>query len=63
MGRSRRNRPPSSSASYRAGKRGRHKRATSPETRRFEAEHLIPKRPAWMPEETYRALAALRGEL
>ena len=41
-------------------KRGRHKKATSPETRRWEQECLIPKRPAWMPVETYQKLAQLR---
>lgn len=44
-------------------KRGAHKSARSPETRRWEAEHLIPARPAWMPEATYRALVRLRWEL
>jgi hypothetical protein len=47
----------------RAGRRGRHKRRTSPETAAWNREHLIPERPAWMPEETYRALARLRAEL
>lgn len=59
MGRQRR--PPSSS--YSAGKRGRHKHRGSPETRRWNTEHLIPSRPAWMPEHVYRQLAELRGEL
>jgi len=58
---SKRRRPPSES--YAAGKRGRHKRHTSPETRAWEAEHLIPPRPAWLPEHVYRQLAELRGEL
>ena len=50
------------SASYRQGKRGRHKRGVSPETQRWEAEHLIPERPAWMDQVTYTKLARLRGE-
>ena len=43
-------------------KRGRHKRRTSPETRRWEDEYLIPKRPPWMTPETYAKLARLRSE-
>lgn len=43
--------------------RGTHKRATSPETLRWDAEHLIPTRPEWMPVETYTALADLRRNL
>lgn len=45
------------------GKRGRHRKATSPEAASWEAEHLIPKRPAWMPVHVYQRLAKLRGEL
>lgn len=41
-------------------KRGRHKKRASRETRVWEAEHLIPERPAWMPPETYAALARMR---
>lgn len=58
---SRKNRPPTGQERSRG--RGRHKKATSPETRRWEEEELVPRRPAWMPEETYRALYRLRGEL
>lgn len=58
---SRRRRPPSSS--YNDGKRGRHKRRGSPETRTWEREHMLPDRPAWMPEQTYVKLAELRGAL
>jgi hypothetical protein len=54
-------RPPSES--YRAGKRGRHKRRHSPETIAWNREHAIPKRPPWMDGATYRALARLRREL
>jgi len=54
---------PPSSRSYKAGRRGRHKHATSPETRAWEKEHLVPERPPWMPRETYVALARLRTEL
>lgn len=49
--------------SFVAGKRGRHKHATSPETKRWNAQHLIPQRPSWMSDETYRRLARLRKEL
>ena len=42
---------------------GIHKNAASPETLAWNREHLIPKRPDWMTEETYRALARLRTEL
>lgn len=51
------------SRSYKAGKRGRHKHATSRETRRWEREHLLPERPPWMDTATYRRLAELRGVL
>lgn len=43
--------------------RGRHKKASSPETRLWEAEHLIPERPVWMPAATYERLADLRRNL
>lgn len=58
---SKRRRPPSDS--YQAGKRGRHKRRSSPETRAWERTHLLPDRPPWMPEHVYVQLATLRGEL
>jgi hypothetical protein len=48
------------SESYRHGKRGRHKRAVSHETRRWNDEHLIPERPSWMSTETYVKLARMR---
>jgi hypothetical protein len=51
------------STSYREGKRGRHKRAVSPETRRWEDEHLIPEKPPWMSDHLYRSLAQMRNEL
>ncbi len=44
-------------------RRGTHKRRRSPETIRWEAEQLIPERPAWLPTETYVRLAKLRAEL
>lgn len=44
-------------------KRGRHKKASSPETGRWEQDCLIPARPVWMPAYTYRQLANLRGQL
>jgi hypothetical protein len=43
-------------------KRGRHKRRTSPETQRWNEEHLIPERPPWMPHDVYVKLAALREQ-
>jgi hypothetical protein len=54
-------RPPSRSS--KAGRRGRHKTATSHETRVWNNQFLIPARPVWMDEATYRKLAALRREL
>lgn len=48
------------SKSYGAGKRGRHRRSSSPETRRWEQNHLIPERPVWMPQSVYVGLADLR---
>lgn len=44
-------------------RRGRHKRATSPETAAWEEGHLIPARPPWMEPATYRRLADLRRSL
>lgn len=44
-------------------KRGRHKRASSPETARWNGEHLPAVRPPWMPEATYRELRELAREL
>ncbi len=51
------------SRSNKAGWRGRHRHRSSRETRKWEAEHLIPERPEWMDEATYRRLAKLRGAL
>jgi hypothetical protein len=48
---------------HRKRRRGTHKRAASPETQRWEDEHLIPDRPVWMARDTYLALAQLRKEL
>lgn len=49
---------------HRKRRPGVHKNANSPETRRFERDLLIPKRPEhYMDEETYRKLAKLRMEL
>lgn len=39
---------------------GRHKRAGSPETRKWDREHLIPKRPSWMPQDVYQKLRDIR---
>jgi len=43
--------------------RGLHKKAASPEVRRWEHEHLIPAKPEWMDADTYRKLAELRVRL
>lgn len=48
---------------HRQRRQGVHKAAASPETRRWEREHLISQRPAWMPADTYVRLAELRGTL
>lgn len=53
----------SSHGKHHKRRRGCHKRATSPETLRWDSEHLVPKKPAWMPWATYRALCRLRTEL
>lgn len=53
--------PPS--RSYASGKRGRHKRRGSAETRCWDAEHLIPPKPEWMSAADYKRLADLRGRL
>lgn len=60
---------------YGKGKRGRHKRQHSKETREWERQHLTPPRqeappapsalsepprPPWMDQETYERLCALR---
>jgi hypothetical protein len=44
-------------------RRGEHKKHRSPETRRWEREHLIPKQPLWMDGDTYAKLAKLREAL
>lgn len=44
-------------------RRGRHKKRTSPETRSWERDHLIPPRPGYMSAATYRELAELRRSL
>lgn len=48
---------------HRKRKRGAHKGASSPETKLWENDYLIPTRPEWMPPQTYRALAELRDRL
>lgn len=63
MSRSRRYRTPPKHGKHRKRRAGTHKRATSPETVRWEAEHLIPERPAWLAPETYVKLADLRRSL
>jgi hypothetical protein len=53
--------PPSRSTE--AGRRGRHKRRGSPETRRWDRERVVPPRPPWMDEAVYRALVEVREQL
>lgn len=48
---------------HRKRRPGTHKRPGSPETKRWEAECLIPRRPPWLPVETYTKLAELRASL
>lgn len=59
----RRYRNPPNHGKHRKRRPGTHKGARSPETIRYETEHLIPNRPPWMPKETYTQLAALRKAL
>jgi hypothetical protein len=42
--------------------RGLHRKATSPEVRRWQLEEGIPDRPAWMPVDVYSELARRRLE-
>jgi hypothetical protein len=44
-------------------KRGRHRRATSPETARWLAEYAPPPQPSWMQADTWVKLNRLRREL
>ncbi len=48
---------------HRQRRPGAHKHRNSPETLRWEREHLVPKRPDWMPEQIYVELARLRQDL
>ncbi len=48
---------------HRKRRPGVHKRSTSPETKLWNREHLIPACPPWMDADTYAKLARLRGEL
>lgn len=59
----RRNRSPLAHGKHRKRRPGTHKRWNSPETERWNADHLIPERPPWLPVETYTKLAALRESL
>ena len=43
-------------------KRGRHKKAASRETKRWESEHLIPPRPPWMTVPDYLRLVKMRND-
>lgn len=44
-------------------RKGVHKNARSPETKHWEAEHLIPEKPDWMGKDVYTDLATLRSKL
>ena len=46
----------------RGNPKGRHKKALSPETQRWEREHLIPPCPPWMSQDMYAKLASLRAQ-
>jgi hypothetical protein len=48
---------------HRKRRPGVHKHAASPQTLRWNQEHLIPARPEWMSAEAYQKLAQLRGSL
>lgn len=43
-------------------RRGRHKKRASAETRKWEAEHLVPPCPPWLDRETYSKLARMREQ-
>jgi hypothetical protein len=45
---------------YGKGKRGRHKRRGSMETKTWETEHTPPEKPPWMDQQTYQKLMQLR---
>lgn len=63
MSRRRRNRTPLEHGKHHKRRPGTHKRRHSPETERWNTEHLIPERPAWLPADTYIKLADLRSRL
>ena len=44
-------------------RRGVHKNQRSPDTVRWNSEHLIPEKPDWMDAATYMKLARLREEI
>lgn len=54
---------PARHGKHRKRRYGAHKRAGSPETIRWNEEHLIPECPPWLDREQYVKLAELRGEL
>lgn len=56
-------RVPAKHGKHRKRKRGAHKRSGSPETKVWEADHLIPKCPPWLDRAVYVKLAALRESL
>ena len=60
---SKRYRRPMKHGKHRKRRPGAHKRQGSPETVRWEAEHLIPERPPWLPKDVYVKLANLRQSL
>lgn len=48
---------------HRKRRAGVHKNQRSPETARWNAEHLIPRCPPWLDRDTYVKLADLRRSL
>jgi len=54
---------PAKHGKHRKRRPGTHKRWNSPETKVWEAEQLVPERPAWMKAETYVKLNDLRRSL
>lgn len=59
----RRYRKPVRHGKHRKRRPGVHKAFDSPETVRWNTDHLIPERPAWMDRDLYRKLADLRAQL
>lgn len=58
-----RKRPYASHGKHRKRRAGVHKHRHSPETERWNDEHLIPRCPPWLDRDTYVQLADLRRSL